>query len=301
MTVLLEAEHRVGRAPDCALKLAENYVSGIHALLRWERARWTVIDLKSKNGTFVDGARLGPDDAVAIGTGTQLSFGVPTPQWILVEDGPPQTMLIDLHSGMQIVLGPGENLFVLPTPEHPTATIFVGPHGQWLLELGDEQRFLRHGDIFAVEDRSYRWSSPDGVEPTIERRREVARRRVQELTLRFILSSNVDWVVLEAQLGPTRFALENRAHDPLLALLATARLDDVAQGMSEDEAGWRDTDSLAERLGITGEQINLLVFRARRYFESIDFADAAHIIERKPRHRRLRIGLPAVQLVFMPA
>jgi len=48
---------RIGRAPDNDVVLADATVSSFHAELRWDARgqRWTAVDLKSRNGTLVNG------------------------------------------------------------------------------------------------------------------------------------------------------------------------------------------------------------------------------------------------------
>ncbi|HSN12212.1 MAG TPA: FHA domain-containing protein [Propionibacteriaceae bacterium] len=52
-------QFRIGRAPDCALILDDDYVSGDHASLeRHPDGRWVLTDLGSTNGTFVNEVRV---------------------------------------------------------------------------------------------------------------------------------------------------------------------------------------------------------------------------------------------------
>lgn len=73
---LLGAEAVLGRSSHCDLRLddrADALVSGRHARLYAQDGRWMIEDLQSKNGTFVNGARLAaahaiePDDEIGLG------------------------------------------------------------------------------------------------------------------------------------------------------------------------------------------------------------------------------------------
>ena len=55
---LPEGSHLIGRRPDCAITIDEPSVSRVHARLQISRIGMMVEDLRSKNGTFVDGRRI---------------------------------------------------------------------------------------------------------------------------------------------------------------------------------------------------------------------------------------------------
>lgn len=50
---------RIGRAPDCELVIEHPSVSRAHARIEHAGSGWRLRDLDSKNGSFVDGARIG--------------------------------------------------------------------------------------------------------------------------------------------------------------------------------------------------------------------------------------------------
>jgi GAF domain-containing protein/FHA domain-containing protein len=68
-----EGESReVGRDPGSDLVLEDPRVSGRHARLQWRSSGWTVVDLRSKNGTFVNGM---PVEDSMISDEDWISFG----------------------------------------------------------------------------------------------------------------------------------------------------------------------------------------------------------------------------------
>ncbi|MEM1178444.1 MAG: FHA domain-containing protein, partial [Acidobacteriota bacterium] len=69
---LPEGEHSVGSAPDNSIRLPMVGVSRQHAALDVSSAGLRVHDLGSKNGTFIDGARV---QRAAAGDGARLAFG----------------------------------------------------------------------------------------------------------------------------------------------------------------------------------------------------------------------------------
>ena len=55
---LPEGSHLIGRRPDCTVTIDLPSVSRVHARLQVSRGGMTIEDLRSKNGTFVDGRRV---------------------------------------------------------------------------------------------------------------------------------------------------------------------------------------------------------------------------------------------------
>ncbi len=63
----------IGRSPDCDLALGNLTVSWHHAELRRVDGRWVLTDLRSTNGTLVNGWRVG--QGVAVRPGDCVTFG----------------------------------------------------------------------------------------------------------------------------------------------------------------------------------------------------------------------------------
>ena len=58
----------IGRSPECALVLDDDYASGRHARIFEQEGRWLVEDLGSTNGTFVDNRRITAPTPLELGT-----------------------------------------------------------------------------------------------------------------------------------------------------------------------------------------------------------------------------------------
>ena len=59
----------IGRSPECALVLDDDYASGRHArIYQGDDGTWRVEDLRSTNGTFLGAARLTEPKEVAVGS-----------------------------------------------------------------------------------------------------------------------------------------------------------------------------------------------------------------------------------------
>ncbi|MFP2933247.1 FHA domain-containing protein, partial [Pyxidicoccus sp. 3LG] len=87
--VLTEAT--IGRSPSCEIPLEDDQVSRRHALITLHEGQARIRDLRSRNGTLVNGERLAgevvlqPGDRVRVGTTTAL---FEPPAVTLVEGGP---------------------------------------------------------------------------------------------------------------------------------------------------------------------------------------------------------------------
>lgn len=75
----LEPVTVIGRHPRATIVVESTFMSAEHAQLSWEQDRWWVSDLRSTNGTFVNGTRISvstgirPGDVVEVG-GAQLEL-----------------------------------------------------------------------------------------------------------------------------------------------------------------------------------------------------------------------------------
>jgi phage tail-like protein len=65
----------IGRTPENSLSLADTLVSRHHAELRMEPEGPTLTDLRSSNGTFVEGIRLPPNQPRLLTNGAQVQIG----------------------------------------------------------------------------------------------------------------------------------------------------------------------------------------------------------------------------------
>ena len=68
---------RIGRAPSADVVLIDESISRVHAELTWDRGieRAMLIDLETKNGTFVDQRRLSPGKETTLVPGCVVAFG----------------------------------------------------------------------------------------------------------------------------------------------------------------------------------------------------------------------------------
>jgi hypothetical protein len=77
-----DARHWViGRAPDCDIVMGQTEVSGKHCRLSRSAGAWSVEDLGSSNGTFVNGRRLAPHSPTVVTHADTVTLGAVAMPW----------------------------------------------------------------------------------------------------------------------------------------------------------------------------------------------------------------------------
>lgn len=281
----------VGRSRGCDLVLTGRDVSGEHAVLQWDGVRWELRDLGSRNGTHVDGRRLGAGERVTVAVGAEIRFGRESAPWLLVEGGAPQVMAVAVEGGTRVV-GEGGYL-ALPGPEAPTLAVYQDAAGQWVAE--------GEGGVRGVADRAvveagglWRVHLPAGCAGTWED--GAAPVLVGSLRLRFTVSRDEEQVELVAWAGERRIDLQVRAHHYLLLTLARRRLADRQAGVAAADEGWVRQDDLRAMLRLGEDHLSITIHRARTQLGKAGVADAAAVVERRPGTRLLRIGVAALEV-----
>ncbi|MEP7052397.1 MAG: FHA domain-containing protein [Pseudomonadota bacterium] len=283
---VLLPEHLIGRGPQCALRLTDkNYVSSQHAVVRWSGNGWEAIDRGSRNGTRLDGARMEPGRAYRLTQGSILSFGHPQERWALADASEPQVMALALGSGEPRF--PHCGMIGIPSAENPACTIFQDADGLWKLEEGDGALSTLHdGQRIEAGGHSYLFSYPTSSDMTAG----VETAAGSAPTLRFVVSSDEDFVELTLEYEERTVSLGSRGHNYLLLTLARQKLLDRANNVPIPSSGWVDKDQLAQGLRITPQLIDGEIFRIRKHFASHGIAEATSIIERRARTRQIRLG-----------
>ncbi|HKQ68708.1 MAG TPA: FHA domain-containing protein [Polyangiaceae bacterium] len=287
----LETDHLVGRSTKASLQLDNNYVSAQHASIRWVGDGWEIKDLGSRNGTLIDDVPAKAGQAYRLSCGNRVSFGRIEQTWELVDDSPPQVMVtpIDGGSGSLFV---EKDLLALPSQDDPRATVFRASDGGWKLERDDGVIALTNQQVFEAAGQTWRFSTPEQLSTTSTIDwPDHANTELRRLHLTFRVTLDEEHVEIVVRRGRETFNLGSRSHNYLLLLLARHRLDEAGQSQPETACGWKYQDELTQELRITPERLNIDIFRIRKQFAAIGVGDAAHVIERRPRTRQVRIGL----------
>lgn len=290
-TLLLGARHLVGRSPACQLRLATPSVSGVHAELVWNGDSWYVQDLGSRNGTFVDGRKLGPGERAKLATGAMLTFGVAEHRFEFVDAGGPR-LSASADNG-ELVLGE-DGFLSLPSADQCELSIFFSPtHNAWVADGEHETRVIEDQSLLVVGNVPWRVTLPAEAAETREAA-ELADEgpSLAEVRLAFFVSRDGEHVDLQLIDHRAARMLEQRSHHMLLLLLARTRLADAAQShLPASECGWMYRDELEKALDIDGQLLNLWVHRARRQLAEAGVRGAGGLVERRSQVQQLRIGV----------
>jgi pSer/pThr/pTyr-binding forkhead associated (FHA) protein len=83
-----KALYIIGRGTDCDVVILNETVSRRHAAIRRHGDGWMLVDLGSKNGTWVNGVAVDGPGAVAIEPGDELRFAAVTARFDPDAGGP---------------------------------------------------------------------------------------------------------------------------------------------------------------------------------------------------------------------
>lgn len=287
----------IGRSSRCDLRLEDGKVSTVHASLEWEEGGWRLRDLNSKNGTWLDGRRLGTTEGV-VDLGAEISFGSEAETWILHDDSPTEAFV---NCGFEDQVFDGDML-ALPDSDRPLVTVYRRQDGKWFAESAQGRRELSDGDSLEVDGRSWRLHLPEVLPPT-----RGSQAQSDLLVSKLVLSCETNskahpkTKIIETRIevrakivdqhGRT-FDLGSRAHHRLLLELARIRGIHSRRGKSEDDCGWLSRTTLVDwlEMGDAGH-LNVQIFRARRQLARLGFANAERIVEPSDEVGMVRLGV----------
>jgi hypothetical protein len=286
---VLEPEHVVGRAASSALCLPRRYVSAQHATIRWTDRWWDLRDLGSRNGTFLDGARLKPGEGYELQPGSRIAFGkIEEEEWEVCDASAPKVMAVPVDGGEPALME--EDLLPLPSSADPCATIYRNPDGAWMLEQTDDLAIpLVNMQTFEVGGRTWRFCAT-GTGRTTTLAVAQGDGEMRNAALEFLVSADEEHVQIRMTSGGRTTDLGSRNHNYLLLTLARRRLAEAAEGVPDTACGWIHQEDLAHDPSMAPPQLNIDVFRLRKQFSMAGVSDAANVVERRPRTRQLRIG-----------
>lgn len=284
----LVARTIIGRANACSLRIARSNVSGIHAEVVWDGANWQVQDLGSRNGTFVDGRRLGSGEQTVLAEGATLTFGAPEHRYVLTDASPPRLMATPDH-GEPLVAEC--DILWLPAPDFCELSIFRDSGEQWVVESDAAKRIIDDQEVVTAGGRTWRVYLPAAIARTRDSRAELEP-TLDDITLEFFVSRDGEHIDIKFTERGVVHELEYRAHFAMLLALARSRLADASQPhLSRSEHGWMYREQLIEELDVDLQLLNLWIHRARQQLAKAGIRAAGAMIERRAGTQQVRIGV----------
>ncbi len=281
----------IGRGPSCDIRLEGAQVSSEHAVIRHTENSWCLVDLGSRNGTWVNGRQLDAGESATLEPGMSISFGSPSETWVVSSSAPPEPFVRGGGHDLPIVDG----LIALPSDEELALTIWRAGDGEWFVEHEGGREQVENRDRIKVAGR---WRVYLPADSRVKTEVESGRIADATLTVRHDPTEELICAELTPRFGPL-VDLGERAHHVVLLELARARLDDLKQGLDEAQAGWLHRDELAQRTALAINHVNIMIFRIRKQLASADLLDAANIVERQQRLGLMRLGVRDVRVIRM--
>ena len=271
---------RLGRASASELVLAEESVSWHHAQVWVEGSRVWVQDLASRNGTFVNDARVrgptpvSPGDRIRLGEVVILQV-----RGDVTDTGVRLLQLEDITAGVRFPLrsdrfhiGAGADAHLrLPTGPDRAATLLVHPNGETWLGTDSSERALAVDEVFMVGGRAMRL-----VESTVSRAPTVeygSHKYPYVATVTAEGGSGPQVLLADSSKGITKLFIGNRG--VLLFVLCSQLLDDRVENSSKEEEGWCSDHDVAVRIWGRGaadsNKLHVLVHRLRKAVSGAGF------------------------------
>ena len=289
----------IGRSHRCDLQIALPMVSGEHALITWAGDGWTLRDLASRNGSWVNGRCVEAGVEVALAEGDTLGFGADTAGWTVASVSGPGPCALDLADGS--VIEAPDGLLALPSLDAPEVLVSHSGSDGWLAERGAETFVVKDGREVLCAGRRFRLElpPPSEVADPMARTTDSSKGggRFDMLALDFAVSRDEEYVELVAQLPERSVTLKPRAHSYTLLTLARLRLKDAEDdSLPESSHGWVHHDDLARMLALDPSVLNVQIFRARKQLAAAGFEDASRLVERRRGARQLRLGTGRIRV-----
>ncbi len=288
-TILLRSRCLFGRHAGCDIRLENLRVSGEHASLRWVGDRWELRDLDSRNGTFVDGRRLGAGERAVLAPGASFSLGGED-TFRLEDASPPVPSASNAKSGL--LRTAAEGLLVLPSDDHPEVSIFEDPGGHWVAEEGDATRRVADRDIVIADGEGWILDLPSAAGATWEASAMLP--TLETISIRFAVNRDEEHIEVTMIHDGESTSLAARTHHYLLLTLH-APCWRTRRPPRPSGAG-SNREVLCRMLATDPRKLNVDVFRVRKQLADLGIHGAAGIIARRPGTGQLRLGIHRVEV-----
>lgn len=276
----LKAHTTVGRHPSNDIALDGDLVSSQHAVIQWTGKSWTVRDLASRNGTFVDDQRLTPGVSKALGEMSTVAFGDAGQRWWLIDADAPRPFAESLVDGARVdAIG---DVLGLPSNDAPLVMVFPG-FPLWVVEDAEGTRPFEDGTVLIVEGVPWRVTVPQVPDPT-------GALPVAQPGVRLRVSGHIGMPKVEVQTGGRWKGLRRQAAHKLLWVLTREHAEDT--GRDPADRGLTHIDVVADELDVTADNVNVYVHRLR---DRLGRHGVHDLIERRAGVGQLRLSYPTVE------
>jgi pSer/pThr/pTyr-binding forkhead associated (FHA) protein len=140
---------RIGRDPECELSITERAVSKVHAEVRWEEGQWWIVDVHSRNGTYLDGERI---ERASMPSACKVELG---------QGGP--ILWVSVGCKIQEPERSSDKTVVQGAPESVTQLVKRLEAHRDTGEGGDQTRLYRHALQRIIKRRSRRYQIVLGI------------------------------------------------------------------------------------------------------------------------------------------
>jgi len=284
----------IGRASQCWTRIVHRSVSKEHAVLAFDEGCWTLKDLGSRNGTWVEGKRLESGEMVPVEREARLQFGDRTLALDTVE--PPTLCARNEATGHYLVAESG--LLSLPDDDSPWASAYESHPGSWFIDLEGETRPLQDGDTYYWKNQRFLLRVPSSemrrsFESTVAAGGQLV---LPELKLCLDVSRDGESITTRLLAEARVLRVPPRSTHQLLLVLGRQRQRDEAEGLTASECGWVYSDELATMMGADPQKVNLDVHRLRQQLASLGVLDAGRIVERRATSHQIRLGVAKIEI-----
>ncbi|WP_432726771.1 FHA domain-containing protein [Variovorax sp. W6] len=261
---VLRPVHAFGRrASVCQTVLQAPDVSQVHAMVRWNRHSWEIVD-QSRNGTTLNGERLPAGRWTPLPEGAEVRMGVGDEAiWIVEDLAPPTTCLFPVEGGgAQVALNLRENL--VPDEQQPEANVYF-QDGKWMLEHIEGIEHLSDGAMVRTSAGIWEFVLCDDLAFTSETpiTSSAPMPTTADVALHFDVSQNEEHTSLNLLAEGKSVPLGERIHHYTLVTLARLRQKDAQRGLAPQSQGWIGLDELSRMLGVEPSYVNIQIFRAK--------------------------------------
>ena len=283
---MLGSPHRVGRSRSSHLRLEASEVSGEHALFRCTD-RWTLRDLGSRNGTWVNGVVLRAGLHHPLNVGDVIGWGTPEGSWRIDSINLPSASAL---CGARIVEGE-DDLLALPSIDDPEWVAHLGADDHW--EGPDGPVFDGHevrmgADVWRIRIPEDLASTRSLIQHTAD--------QLAKLSLEIAVSRDEEDVEVSVRTPDREHTLKPKGHHYLLLTLARARRDDRAEGLPEPEAGWRSYAQLTQMVRLERNHVYVGIHRLRKEMLALGLDHGDQVVERRAVTNQLRIGVARFEI-----